>query len=659
MAPPYWSIDFGSAFTLYVSGALAFLAAGLGLASELMSADTGRARLDRFARVALLSSAGGFVLATFGLARSFLDQNYSLVYVVQHTRSGVSLWYRVAGLWGGLEGSLLLFIAIFGLVAAWVVLSKSLRGDRFGIGWFTFGVTLGGLGMINASLADPFLRSDIPAIRGDGLVPILEHPAMVYHPPLLYLGLVLPVVAFSEVVRAAVFASDVGESTGATATARRYLIAAVAVLIAGLATGANWAYVEQGWGGYWAWDPIENAALVPFLAIVAALHIDRAMVSRPVALPSYRVVMFGLPFMLAFAGALLTRSGLARSVHSFAEQPSVAVAMGVILAVLSVLLVLACLLAVRRSRQVSGASSVDPSDRPNTALVVVAGLSYAAAMTVGLGTLWPVVLNDDAIVQGSFFAEILGPIAVAGALVLAVIGLRARTLPNTFAMFAIVAVVGVGFVLAEVLDWSGLAPPLLLGAALLAAMGSAAAFTKTTANRGSYRVRTAGLVVAHLGFAGLLAALAGSTATQEQTVTLEVGERTELAGYELRLVEIGVQTAQIEPTNSVIARIELRDADKDINGTPDKPLAVLEPRQDIYRDDNVGGLGLSRSQRLSETAVRSTLRDDVFIALRNADDERALLEVQVRPWAMWLWVSTAAMASGTVLIWWSSRFKTT
>ena len=219
-----------------------------------------------------------FGLVTVGVGRlawALVGQDYSLVYVADHASRDTTWPYRLAGLWGGMAGSLLLWTW---MLAGWALLaSRSVRrrlpdlaGGTQAVLAVEAAVFLGLL----VTVSRPFATLAIPAVDGGGLTPILRHPAMLYHPPLLYSGYVGLAVPAAMAV-AALVSRTAGDWL---AVARRYMVASLVLLAVGMTAGAHWAYVELGWGGYWAWDPVENGALLPWLAGIAFLH--SALIAR-------------------------------------------------------------------------------------------------------------------------------------------------------------------------------------------------------------------------------------------------------------------------------------------------------------------------------------------------------------------------------------------
>jgi len=322
------------------------------------------------------------------LGWAFLDRHLDWRYVAEQSRPGLPWWYRLAGVWAGMEGSLLLFAGIVGGVAVVATRRASAAVTA------AAAITVAALAAIDIGLASPFRRLDLPAVGGFGMNPILEHPAMTIHPPILYLG--LAAAGGAAVATARVVA---GDRAGGPA-ARRWHLLTLAALTAAMTLGGAWSYLEQGWGGYWAWDPVENTSLVVWLAALVALHVAGTRGRGGVAA--------GLaPWLLALAGAILVRSGATPSIHGFAEQPDV----GRALVALTVLTVSAAAFAVARTPPIERSSGTDRRGRD-----VTVALAAAAAVVVVAGSAFPVLaaVGDDRylLVRGVFFSRTVGPLAL-------------------------------------------------------------------------------------------------------------------------------------------------------------------------------------------------------------------------------------------------------
>ena len=345
-------------------------------------------RSNTVARNTLWAITAVVWLAVGRLAIAFVGSELQWRYVAEQSRSDAPWYYRLAGVWGGSEGSLLLFAAIVGLVAC--VALRDVR--RAAVGWFAT-LTVAALALINVVFASPFGRLDAPAVRGFGLTPILEHPAMAVHPPLLYAG-------FGCAFAAALVALDCRD---AMAWLRRTL----AIVTLAMALGGLWSYVEQGWGGYWAWDPVENTSLLVWLAALIAIHVP----GRP------RLVL--LAWVAVLAGAPLVRSGAVPSVHSFAEQASVGWAL--LCVSIAAVIAIGCLarsIAFAHFRADSARKCANAGEMGRAAGGdrVPALIGAAVFVLVALGTFAPVLVDiirsRPAAVRGEFFSRTVGPVAL-------------------------------------------------------------------------------------------------------------------------------------------------------------------------------------------------------------------------------------------------------
>jgi cytochrome c-type biogenesis protein CcmF len=537
-------------------------------------------------------------LATGCLVWALVAGDFDLTYVAETTDRTASWPFRLAGLWGGMDGSLLFWtwlLALVGGAGALVVARRMPELQRWACG--VSAAMAGAFGLVVVLLADPFRRLAVPAIDGSGLNPILDHTAMLYHPPLLYLGLVSCLVPFAIALG--------GVASGRTGDDWRSLVrvtagAAWVLLTVGLVAGAHWAYVELGWGGFWAWDPIENAGLLPWLGLAGLVHAVGDRRTPPPLVAALAVVVAGL----ALLGAVVTRSGAADSVHAFAEAGSIGRAL---LAVFVVTVVAAAVLVVR-------ARPADAGPTPRVVAVVV--LSLAAVVVVGLGTVVPVVSGTigggRTAVAGTYFARFSAPLGLA-CLVLLVGTVRSwRTrLPVAVSVVALTAIALVAF---------GVREPFTLLAAPLAA--------GTTVVLLARRVRPTAATVAHLGMVVLLAGVAGSVTGTTTSVRLPENGSVTAAGY--RFVHEGIVADRTGDAIHVRARLGLiHRGDR---------VATLRPVRTAFVD---------RGLVVAETSLRSTPLEDVLVAIRRVDTNGLLfIEVTVRPLVQLVWWGALLMAAG-------------
>jgi cytochrome c biogenesis factor len=352
------------------------------------------------------------VAAVVALGWALATGDFTMAYVAAVTDRATSWPYRLAGLWGGMGGSLLLWST---LVALWGC-RRGVQGiERAAGAWLAAAFLL-----VDVTLATPWHQLSAPALDGLGATPILRHPAMLYHPPVLYLGLTALVVPWAATVAAGL---ERRADPVWAARVRRQLLAVLGILTLGMVAGAHWAYVELGWGGFWAWDPVENTALLPWLAVVGALHgltarrrHGRAGLAAP--------VLTCAALAVAVLGTMLTRSGAAPSVHAFGEDAAVGRALVVLVGVVVAVSVVAVARFVQGNEVYGRPRAAPDGERRGEVLAVAAQpwLAGFALLVVLLGTVRPLVGGEDVAVDGSYYSSILAPVG----LIAVVLALRFR-----------------------------------------------------------------------------------------------------------------------------------------------------------------------------------------------------------------------------------------
>ncbi len=561
---------------------------------------------------ALAVALVGLTMALVALAVAMVSVDGSLVYVADHTSRATSWPYRLAGLWGGMAGSLLLWtwMAAVWAVVAGMALRRQVPAPAGGVTAVLAAYLVVFCGLL-VLVSRPFDRLDVPALDGGGLNPVLLHPAMLYHPPLLYAGAVGLLVPF------ALGMAGRRSETAWLAPAVRFARVSLVLLSAGLLAGAHWAYVELGWGGYWAWDPVENGGLLPWLAGVAFLHAAVAARRRDGARATAAAGLAGLAFVLGLLGSFLTRSGASESVHAFAEARAVGWVLGA-----GVVVAGGAAVAVLIRRRPAGPGRRNPVIDANNALLV------ALAGVIGIGTVYPVIAGwfgaDRVIVTGRYFALVAAPL---GVVLLALLGvgpplLRSPGHPGLRPALAGLVAAGVAGV------WFAERRPL---AVLMVGLATAAAALTLAEWRRRPRARWP---LAHLGVAVLLAGVAGTTTGTQMTAPLAAGEEVTIRDFTLRLDAVEPAEA---PDGGRAARAVLslrRGGDA---------LATLRPV----------ALVSDRGQRVSVAALRSTPLQDVQVALRAVGDggEAVIVEIAVVPLMQLVWWGGLLLVAGLA---WSS-----
>ncbi|PTM46059.1 cytochrome c-type biogenesis protein CcmF [Sphingomonas aerolata] len=514
---------------LWLAGALA----ALQLAMAVIGIARGRDDVAAAVRPVAIVQGVLAALAMALLINLFLNSDMSVKLVVENSHSAKPWLYKFAGAWGNHEGSMLLWVTILGLAGGAVAIFERSLPER------TLVATLGAQATIALGFyafllfsSNPFARLTPAAPDGLGLNPLLQDPGLAFHPPTLYTGYVGLSVAFSFAVGALV-TRDVGP--GFAKAMRPWVLIAWIFLTLGITAGSYWAYYELGWGGWWFWDPVENASLMPWLAATALLHSVTVLATRD-GLRAWTIMLAVVAFSMSMIGTFLVRSGILTSVHAFAVDPERG---AFILALLAIYIGGALALFAARIGTVRAGTTFDPVSREgglvanNLLLSVILGI-------VLIGTLYPIVAASFGVqlsVGPPFFNKAAGPIALALVAVMAVGPLlrwrrdEARAVVGRVALpiaATVVAAVALLFVWPGVLPWAGLS----LAAGL--AVASVAPLWKRNLRRTP--MFTYGMVLAHLGIAVSLAGMASDSAfTRETLVAVRAGEAARVGPYSVTL----------------------------------------------------------------------------------------------------------------------------
>ncbi len=468
----------------------------------------------------------------------FVRSDMSVKLVAANSHSMKPMLYKFAGTWGNHEGSMLLWVAVLGLAGGLVaVLERRLDGK-------TLLATLGAQALISFGfyafllfVSNPFARLDPVPVEGNGLNPLLQDPGLAFHPPTLYFGYVGMSVAFSFAVGALV----TRKVDRAFAQAMRpWVLGAWVFLTLGITAGSYWAYYELGWGGWWFWDPVENASLMPWLAATALLHSVTVLATRD-GLRAWTVMLAVIAFSMSMVGTFLVRSGILTSVHSFAVDPARG---SFILALLAIYIGGALLLFALRIGTVREGSQFDLVSREG-ALVANNLLLSAILGIVMIGTLYPLAaeaMGSKISVGPPYFDATAGPLALALVIIMALGPLsrwRRDALSAVIARVGIPIIVTVG-ALAAMLFF---APPIgilpLLGIVLALGVGAASVAPLWKRNLRRTPMFTYGMVIAHLGIAVSLLGMATERSfIRETLVAARVGDTAKVGPYTIRFSDV-------------------------------------------------------------------------------------------------------------------------
>jgi len=623
---------------------LTLVAFGLSIAGIVGAARTiGRADVDVTVRriavaVALLTVASGLVMEL-----ALVSRDFSVAYVAQVGSRATPLLYTIASLWSAQAGSLILWAVILSLAVAWFLL-RSTHSDStvapllpiaatilFALQAFFLALLIGP--------TQPWAQvSPVPA-DGPGPNPLLQnHPLMVAHPPLLYLGFIALAVPFALTIAALV----VGRVDAAwLRLTRAWILGSWVALAAGLVLGAGWSYAVLGWGGYWAWDPVENVALLPWLTATAFLH--SAMVQRRRGeLVTWNVLLVLASFVLVIVGTLVTRSGILESVHAFART-----AVGPMFALLlaAILVGTAGVLLSRLPREPTARG---PLGIRGTAFVLNNLLLAGIAATVFAGTLAPLAIElvtaERVSVGAPYFERVVGPIAA----VLVILLAAGPSLPwgrwherggRTLATTAIIAVAGATLT-AAITGRPGLFLGLAVAAfALIHSLWLASGRLRETraAGEGFARTRgrrTIGGLIAHAGIGlAAIAIVAVGSGRADASDVLRAGETLRLGSTTIRLDGLRMES---RPDRSMII------ADAVLQG-PTGDLAI-DPSLSIFPNSGSNGA-------VPTPAIAASPLQDVYVTLLDADPVAgtATLRVSTLPLMSWLWVGGGMVTLGGLI----------
>jgi cytochrome c-type biogenesis protein CcmF len=582
------------------------------------------------------------IAASFAvLVNAYVTSDFSLATVVENSQSTKPLLYKIAGVWGNHEGSMVLWVFILSLFGAAVALfgdnlPPGLRArvlavqGMIGIGFLTFILFT----------SNPFLRVHPAPLDGNGMNPVLQDPGLAFHPPFLYLGYVGFSVAFSFAVAALIE----GRIDAAWARwVRPWSLAAWCALTIGIAMGSWWAYYTLGW---WFWDPVENASFMPWLVGTALIH-SAIVVEKRDALKSWTILLAIITFSLSLVGTFLVRSGVLTSVHAFAVDP----ARGTYILVLLVLAIGGSLtLYAVRAPALAGGGLFAPISREG-ALVLNNVLLATAAATVFLGTLYPLFLDTiggpKLSVGFPFFNRTFVPLMVPALLAVAVGPLLAWKRGDLggalqrlwFAFAAALAVALVGLYIAgfkPILALLGLALATWVGSGVLCEWAERVKLFRAPAaetwRRARYLPRASyAMSLAHFGLAVSVAGIAASAFEVEQIQMLHPGDTLPIAGYALKFD--GTEKIDGPNFSADRATIEVRR-----NG---ETIEVLHPERRFFP---------LQQMTTSVTAIRSNLLADLYVALGDPDQSNgSTIRAYWKPLTPWIWMGAVIMAIGGLL----------
>lgn len=621
----------------------------------------GRSSISVPARVESLRRVTMLVAVTLGLSiaalgYSFVTNDYTVQYVWQYSNRDMPWIYKITAIWGGMDGSMLLWCFLVAVFSACVA-RVSLSYPRPLVPWLFSFLNSSTLFFtsITLFLTNPFryLKSPVMMPDGNGLNPLLQNEYMAIHPPMLYLGftgLAVPYAFCMAALASGHLSNDWIRLT------RRWTLIGWTFLTAGIVLGGHWAYLELGWGGFWAWDPVENASFLPWLTATAFLH-SVMVQERKGMLKVWNVFLIVLTYALTVFGTFLTRSGIVQSVHAFASTD-----IGwTFLTYLTAIVLVGAGLAVSRRRELRPDRAIESFFSRETVFLLNNLVLLSICFAVLWGVMFPVfseaVTGEKQTVGIPFFNAVNVPLFIALVFLMGVGPSIAwkRSSPRQMARTFVMPFVG-AFLVAVALVWAGIVefyPVLAYSVSFFGVMtiigelqrGLSAQRSVSHAARWSLsnvvtlwrrqRVKY-GAHVIHFGVLLMTVAITASMAHKiEREFTLAPGERFTVGRFSLELNDFREVN---EPNYQAIqAHVTLRSR------TDEKPLEVLAPELRFYRKNK---------ETTTEVALRMGQREDVYLVLAGIDESgsKASMKVFINPFQVWLWYGAVIMIVGGVIV---------
>ena len=631
---------------------LALAAALWAALASLLGARQQRPELVASARNALFVTAGLSTLAAIALLALLLTENFGVAYVHDHVSSYLRPEYVLAAFWAGMEGSQLLWLWLLAILTALLLLrrptwDRELRPYAMAVLAFTQAF----FALLLVVVSNPFAL--MPAMQPEGvsLNPLLQNIWMIVHPPIIFAAYALWTIPFAYGLAALMTGRlDAGWLLGV----RRWSLAAWSTLGVGILIGALWAYLELGWGGYWAWDPVENSSFIPWLVGTAFLH-SAIIQERRDMFRAWSVALVTLTFLLTVFATFVTRSGLIQSVHAFAQSPIGYYYLGF----MGLILAVAVGLMLARTRELRGSGQLGDLVSREFAFLVTNLLFLGSAGAILLGTLWPTfteaVRNVSAALTPENYNRFMGPLGLLLVLLLGLCPLiEWRKISAERLLKSIWIQVAVGVVTAALLLLFGVRQVWVAAAFAVVAfavativvqwVGDIVARGRWAAAAGpaprvsSGRRRRYGAQIIHLAILLIVAGIIGSQAYQDEVqVVLAQGEQTEIGGY--TLLYKSYTYGQQEENGNKLRNAAVVEVYR--NG---RRVATMEPERNLH--SNVKG-------SVTEVALRTNLKEDLYLILASLESNGlAAFQVIITPMVIWLWIGGVLLIAGTLVAAW-------
>ncbi len=638
---------------------LSFVVSIYVLIASVLSARLNRRDFLNSAKNGVISICLLLIIAAICLINSLVNLDFSLKYVALNTSTDLPLIYRVTALWAGQAGSLLLWSLVLSIFSALVVIFNRNNNTKF----YSYVITT--LAAVScfflfliAFVENPFQTLPFIPDDGRGLNPILQNGYMAIHPLTLYIGYVGLTIPFAFAM-GALLSGKIDDEW--IKNSRKWILFAWTFLSVGLLLGARWAYLELGWGGYWAWDPVENAAFMPWLAGTAFLH-SVMIQERKKMLKKWNLILIILTFFFAIFGTFITRSGIISSVHSFAQSDIGPLFLGFI----AFILLFSFGILWYRNDQLKSEDQFESILSRESAFIFNNLLFLAIAFVVFLGTIFPIlseVLTGERILVGPpYFNKVNVPIGLALIFLMGVgplISWRKASKENLIKNFLFPITVGVSTSI--VLLILGMREAVAVLSYSLCAFVLSTVFiefyrgVRVRSGRGeNYLLALARLVsknkrryggyIIHIGVALIVIGITSSSVfVTQREVTLSKNETVEVGKYTIAFN--GLQRYENDSKNATAAYLTIYKGSN--------PVGQMVAEKNIYKYE-----GNREINQETEVGLRSTLMDDLYITLTNFNNNgKASFRIMVNSMVSWIWIGGMVVLFGAIITMWPAPFK--
>lgn len=636
---------------------LAFLLAAYGAVAAIVGVTLKNQRVVESAESTSYGILIMFTMAAAALMHAFLTNNFEIQYVYHYSDKALSTFYKASAFWAGQEGSILLWawlLALFTVIT--IVQNRHKHKEMMPYIVLVLMISIFFFALVMAFVTPPFETFHFRPPDGRGLNPLLQNPGMIWHPPALYLGYVGFTIPFAFAV-AALMSGHLDDSW--LLSTRRWTLFAWAFLTAGIVLGGQWAYVELGWGGYWAWDPVENASFMPWLTGTAFLHSVMIQEKRGM-LKIWNMVLIILTFSLCIFGTFITRSGIIGSVHSFGESslgPFFIIFLGVVLAVGFGLL-------TKRSKMLESSNELDSLLSRESTFLYNNLILVAMCLIVFIGTCWPFISeaarNAKATVTAAYFDKMNVPIGLALLILMGICPLiswrRAsiNNLKRNFLIPTVISLIGTGGLLAyglrEFYPILSYTFSIFVGITILMEFirGTSARHKGTGENYllafgrlvWKNKRRYGGYIV-HIGVVLTYVGITGSSAYKtEKEITIKPGDSFTIGDYDLKYDKFSTYPTQSKYVNAAVVSV-YKDG---------KKVDILTPEKNLHFKNS--------EQPVTEISLHWNLKEDLYIILAAfMGDGLATFKVYINPLVAWLWIGGVVMAIGSIIAIWPDKRK--